>query len=83
MKVLVNPSIMYDDHVQLLYTHLVTDDDQRLLAAVRYGPTFLQAYVDKELDVRVTVIGNKVFAVGIRANASDGSRVDFRRAPLY
>jgi len=35
VKVLVNPSIMYADHVQLLYTHLLTGDDHHLLDAVR------------------------------------------------
>jgi hypothetical protein len=43
-------------------------------------PYLLQAEVEKEADVRVTVIGERVFAVAIRG--PDAAAVDWRRTPL-
>jgi len=35
------------------------------------------------MDVRVTVIGDSVFAAGIESTYLDGARIDFRRAEIF
>lgn len=42
------------------------------------SPVVLQQYVSKQCDVRVTVIGTKIFAVAIRPPEEDNEIIDFR-----
>lgn len=82
-KVLAEPYVTYGDSVRLLYTHLLSQKDVDQLESVRFGPTFLQEFVTKAMDVRVTVIGTAVFAVGIMSRHDPVGRIDFRRANIF
>jgi len=42
------------------------------------SPTMFQKYIDKELDIRVTVIGDKIFACEIHSQDNSDSKIDFR-----
>src|SRR5262249_45889171 len=46
---------------------LVREDDLRLIASVRYAPVIFQRFVPAELDLRVTIVENDVFAASIRS----------------
>jgi glutathione synthase/RimK-type ligase-like ATP-grasp enzyme len=83
VKVMSNPAIRDGERVGTIYTHLLSERDLDLIDNVRFGPTFLQEFVPKQLDVRVTVIGDEVFAVGIESTRLEEGRVDFRRAEVY
>jgi glutathione synthase/RimK-type ligase-like ATP-grasp enzyme len=81
VKVLSSPAIRSGDRVATIYTHLVSDNDMRYLSAVKFGPTFLQEFIHKAMDVRVTVIGDTLYAIGI--HSTEASRVDFRQTEVY
>ncbi|MBI3724517.1 hypothetical protein HY251_11270 [bacterium] len=49
------------------------------LDGVRHAPCIFQEYVPKKLELRVTVIGEKVFAAEIHSQVHEKSAVDFRR----
>jgi len=83
VKALSMPVIRVDDRVGMLYTHLVTPEDEEQLESVRYGPTFLQSFVPKARDIRVTVIGEEVFAAGIESMTADEARIDFRKVEIW
>ncbi|MEV8532443.1 MvdC/MvdD family ATP grasp protein [Streptomyces sp. NPDC051211] len=83
VKVLAYPFIAYPERGCRLYTHLLTVEDLEHIESVRFGPTFLQEFVEKEMDVRVTVFGEEVFAVGIKSAGFEEARIDFRRAEIY
>ncbi|UFR03956.1 hypothetical protein KBP30_23510 [Streptomyces sp. Go40/10] len=83
VKSLNSPVITYRDQVCTLYTHLLTADDREELNSVRFGPTYLQEFVKKSMDVRVTVFDDEVFAVGIKSTSSEDALIDFRRAEIY
>ncbi|MET9550843.1 MvdC/MvdD family ATP grasp protein [Streptomyces sp. NPDC006627] len=83
VKVLADPGILYPNRAGTIYTHLVTDADMSEIRSVRFGPTYLQEFIPKAMDIRVTVMGHDVFAVGISSQGVRESRVDFRRAPAY
>jgi glutathione synthase/RimK-type ligase-like ATP-grasp enzyme len=83
VKTLALPSLVVDDRAALLYTHVLTREDVRYLDAVRFGPTLLQEFVPKRLDVRVTVIGETLFAVGIESGGVESARADIRGAEIY
>ena len=74
------PMILLDDRAGMIYTHKVTPEDIEYLDTVRYGPTFLQAFIPKKRDIRVTVIGDELFAAGIDSMAVAAAHIDFRKA---
>lgn len=46
-------------------THLLREEDLALLDAVRYTPVIFQEYVPVDLDLRVTVVEDEIFAAAI------------------
>jgi glutathione synthase/RimK-type ligase-like ATP-grasp enzyme len=83
VKTLAKPAILRAGYAAILYTHLITDDDLEQLYSVRFGPTFIQEFIEKKSDIRVTVVGRQVFAVAIQSSGVDLATVDFRRAEVY
>lgn len=61
------------------YTSIFEPRPKSELSSLKACPVILQNFVDKYLEMRVTVIGNKVFAASIDTkNASDEAKVDWR-----
>jgi glutathione synthase/RimK-type ligase-like ATP-grasp enzyme len=46
--------------------------------AVRHAPTIFQAYVPKRVELRITVVGDRIFPVAIDSQASPRTRHDWR-----
>lgn len=66
-----------DDY--LVYTNLLRSGDVASLANVQHCPTLFQAHVRKEVDIRVTVVGDAVHAIALHSQEHEWSRVDCRR----
>lgn len=62
-----------------VYTNIVTKDILDQFESVRSAPVCLQEYVDKEFELRVTVVGEKVFGCRIDSQNTKKTRVDWRR----
>ena len=58
-------------------TRLLCTGDLAQLPAVRVAPVIFQEFVPAEADLRVTVVGEQVFAAAIRSRPRNGS-IDFR-----
>jgi glutathione synthase/RimK-type ligase-like ATP-grasp enzyme len=58
-------------------TRLVREQELDILEAVRIAPVIFQEYVEVEADLRVTVVGERIFAMAIHAGQTDYP-VDFR-----
>jgi len=84
-KVLSSPAVFYAElgYASVMHTHVVTLEDHVHLDAVRYGPTFLQTFVPKVADIRVTVFGEAVFPVAIDCRGFEEAEVDFRSADIF
>ncbi len=89
-KVLTDPflgafNIDHADNVELeaeIYearTTLITDIESGLLETVRLVPCMFQEYVPKQLELRITVIGDDIFAAEIHSQADERTRVDWRQ----
>src|SRR6267143_507613 len=64
----------------ILYTNRISESNLPDLAAVTRSPTLLQREIQKEQDIRVTIVDRDVHAVGLIAKHSDArQRVDIRR----
>jgi hypothetical protein len=58
-------------------TTLFRESDLRHLEQVRLGLHLFQECIDKIADIRITVVGNKIFAVRIESQTGQGN-IDFR-----
>jgi hypothetical protein len=47
--------------------------------SIRLAPAIYQECLDKEFEVRVTVVGDEVYAAAIRSQATNRTRLDWRR----
>jgi glutathione synthase/RimK-type ligase-like ATP-grasp enzyme len=64
---------------QLFFTSLVADDAIDDFALHDPTPYLFQRMVEKQCEFRVTVIGERVFAVRLDSQSAPDSRVDWRR----
>jgi hypothetical protein len=65
------------------YTNVVTKRDVGYASSVRYCPIIFQAYVPKLFELRITVVGQKVFAAEIHSQHTNRTRHDWRRYDHY
>jgi hypothetical protein len=84
-KSLAQPFVVYPtrNEVAVMYTRRIDDINDEDLSYIRNGPTFLQVYVDKVVDVRVTIVGTEVLAVEIDSAGVADAMVDFRSVEAF
>lgn len=78
-KTVQSPRISTTDS-RLAYTHVVSKDETELLSALELAPCIFQEYVPKDVEYRVTVVGNEVLPVIIRSQQVEEARIDWRKA---
>ena len=61
------------------YTEFVSHRNIGYASAVQHCPVILQAYVPKRLELRITVVGQQVFAAEIHSQHTHHTRYDWRR----
>jgi hypothetical protein len=61
------------------FTELVSKRDIASYQAVAHCPTIFQCYIEKQLELRITVVGEHVFAAEIHSQATNHTRYDWRR----
>lgn len=66
----------------VIFTTLVQDEHFSHLSAVKYAPGVFQEFIRKVADIRVTVIGRRVFAVRILSQSSEETKIDWRKGSL-
>lgn len=54
------------------------DDFYKFYESISLSPTQLQEYVEKAFELRITVIGEKVFAVKIDSQVNEETKIDWR-----
>lgn len=64
---------------KLLYTQLLDEKALVTLEGLEYCPTQFQEYIPKKLELRVTVVGDKIHACAIKSQESSRTMVDWRR----
>ena len=74
--------IQYPDEVKQMFTNKLGPEHQEFLHQVDYAPVQFQRFIDKELDIRITVIGKLVFAVAIHSQQGLDTRVDWRKGDV-
>jgi glutathione synthase/RimK-type ligase-like ATP-grasp enzyme len=62
-----------------VYTNIVTSDILDRFDSIRAAPVCLQEYIAKEFELRITVVGQQVFACRIDSQNTQQTHVDWRR----
>lgn len=78
VKALADPLVHDEGRTSAVYTHLLTVPDLADLSGVETTAHLFQAFVPKAFEVRLTVVGDRLFPVAIHAGSPE-SRVDWRR----
>jgi hypothetical protein len=63
---------------QAVFTTLLGDDDWAALDGLTASPMTFQEKLEKERELRVTVVGRKVFAAAIDSGGSEAGAIDYR-----
>jgi glutathione synthase/RimK-type ligase-like ATP-grasp enzyme len=69
-------------HEEIVFSQLLTDEKLASLAALEICPAIFQEYVEKRFEVRVTVVGQDMFACEIHSQNDHATKIDFRRMVL-
>lgn len=69
-----------NEEQHVVYTTIVEEDDLRSDAALAACPAIYQRRVEKAFDLRVTVVGERLFACRIDSQGHDHGTVDWRQA---
>ena len=62
-----------------MYTRKLTTEDIQFLEMALPCPIIVQKEIPKEFDIRVTVVGRKIFAVAIDSQTDPEAQIDWRR----
>ncbi|MCI0732249.1 MAG: hypothetical protein L0Y38_00310 [Methylococcaceae bacterium] len=79
MKMLSSFAIYAQNEEKVVFTNRVQSHDLEHLDGLRYCPAAFQELVPKVLELRVTVVGDRLFTASIDSQKSDKSRIDWRR----
>lgn len=69
----------YGDRSLVVPTTILTSDHLTKLELIHTTPSIFQEFIEKEYDVRVTIVGSQVFAVRINSQEFEETKVDWRR----
>jgi MvdD family ATP-grasp ribosomal peptide maturase len=78
-KMLASFSIHEDGEEKAVFTSAVRPEDLDDLGGLRLCPMTFQERIPKQLELRVTVVGERVFAAAVDSQALGGARDDWRR----
>jgi len=78
IKPLSPPAVATDDGVCGLYTHKLKKEDLLHINFVKYAPCFLQEYIHKKNELRITVVGDKTFSCEIGSQTREDAKYDWR-----
>jgi len=67
---------------KVIYTNRVTDDHMAHIETVKSAPSVFQKHVIKKYELRITVVGDRIFAARIDSQGDVSTSTDWRRKPL-
>lgn len=64
---------------KIIFTSKVTDKEKAQLNKIAYCPTYFQENIKKAYDLRVTIVGDKIFPAKIESQSFKETIIDWRR----
>ncbi len=69
-----------DDTAHFIFSRRVGSEEfEAQAAAVAHCPTFFQEYIEKDHELRITIVGDEVFCCRLDSQAVTGAETDWRR----
>ncbi|MCF4967878.1 MvdD family ATP-grasp ribosomal peptide maturase [Nostoc sp. CMAA1605] len=62
-----------------VFTSPVTDEDLENLEGLRFCPMTFQENIPKALELRITIVGHRVFTAAVDSQSCDGANYDWRK----
>lgn len=81
-KMMASFAIHAEGREQVVFTNPIAPADLAALDGLRLCPMTFQERLDKALELRVTVVGRRVFTAAVDSGALERSRTDWRREGL-
>lgn len=63
---------------QVVFTTLITPEHLDKLEGLRYSPMVFQERIRKHLELRITVVGNRLFTAAVDSEKTEGAELDWR-----
>jgi MvdD family ATP-grasp ribosomal peptide maturase len=82
MKTLSSFAIYEHCEQKVVFTSRVQTKDIERIGDLRYCPAIFQEQVPKALELRTTIVGNRVFTASINSQRAEKTRIDWRRDGL-
>ena len=82
MKTLSSFAIYEQGEQKVVFTSTVRTKDLERLADLRNCPAIFQEQVAKALELRITIVGDRVFSAAIDSQRSEKTTIDWRRDGL-
>lgn len=78
-KTLFAPVIDYESHSTIIRTHQLIPSDISSMSQTLTQPCLFQELIEKSLEIRVTVVGDRIFSAELHTQDLDSTRIDWRR----
>ena len=65
-----------------IFSNILKDSDLENYKNYTSFPSIFQEYIDKEYEIRVTVVGNKIFSAKVDSQSNPITKVDWRREKM-
>ncbi|GAA4794860.1 hypothetical protein GCM10023231_24050 [Olivibacter ginsenosidimutans] len=75
-------SIRQEGIEQVVFTNQVSEADLDQLDTLQYCPMMFQQKLEKQLELRVTIVGNQCFAFSVNSQQTIDAQIDWRRDGL-
>lgn len=80
VRVISDNQSLPDQHkIPLLYTTVLTDKHMKYIDSIRWAAGIFQEYVPKKVELRITVMGHRIFAVEMHTQLHERTQHDWRR----
>lgn len=67
---------------KVIMTNMVSADDYSMLESAKFSPAIYQEYVGKSYELRITVVGEKIFVADIFSQEDAQTAIDWRSKPI-
>lgn len=82
-KTFLNSGVKVNGNYKSIFAHRLSSfENDREINRVQAAPVILQEYVEKDYEVRLTVVGRQIFACAIYSQATDDTAIDWRVDPF-
>lgn len=79
VKPLHQGRIKYDQKVKTIFTNKIESSLINRMEEFDLTPSIYQEYIEKEYEIRVTVVGDKIFAAKVNSQEIEDTKIDWRK----